>query len=46
MIEFKMTLDRIEEIALCIVHNELSEDEAVAYAKNVLLEHNGIETDD
>ena len=27
----------MEEIALCIVHNQLNEDEAVEYAKNALL---------
>ena len=38
--KFEITLETIEEIALCIVHNDLNEDEAVEYAKEVLREVN------
>ncbi len=41
MMKFEITLERMEEIALCIVHNELNEDEAVEYAKETLREVNG-----
>lgn len=36
--KFELTLARLEEIVLCIVHNQLNEDEACEYAKNVLME--------
>jgi len=38
--KFEITLETMEEIALCIVHNELDEDEAVEYAKEALREVN------
>lgn len=38
--KLSLTLEKMEEIVLCIVHNNLNEDEAVEYAKAVLLENN------
>jgi hypothetical protein len=40
--KFNISIDEIEEIALCIVHCNLNEDEACKYAKETLLEINGI----
>jgi len=34
----ELTLERIEEMVLCIVHNQLDEDEAVEYAKRMAIE--------
>lgn len=36
--KFELTLERMEEIACCIVDNSLTRDEACDYAKAVLLE--------
>ena len=39
--KIELTLDTLEEIALCIVHNQLNEDEACDYIKEVAFEcHN------
>lgn len=38
--KLEITLETMEEIELCIVHNDLDEDEAVEYAKEVLREVN------
>ena len=39
--KFELTMDRLEEIALCIVHNQLDEDEAIEYVKTVIFEIQG-----
>jgi len=36
--KIEITLDRLEEAALCIVHNELDEDEACDYMRAMALE--------
>lgn len=36
--KIEITLERIEEMALCIVHNNLDEDEACEYARAMALE--------
>jgi hypothetical protein len=36
--KIELTLERLEEIALCIVHNELNEDDACEYIKAVAFE--------
>ena len=36
--KFELTLAKMEEIVLCIVHNQMGEDEACEYAKAVLME--------
>lgn len=36
--KFELTLERMEEIACCIVDNNLDRDEACDYAKAVLIE--------
>ena len=39
--KIELTLETLEEIALCIVHNQLNEDEACDYIKEVAFEcHN------
>lgn len=40
--KFEVTLETIEEIALCIVDNGLNQDDAVEYAKAVIMEVNGV----
>jgi len=37
-VKVTMTLERIEEMVLCIVHNNLDADEACDYAKTMALE--------
>ena len=44
--KFEITLERMEEIALCIVHNDMTDDEAADYAKAVLLEVNDLPPSD
>ena len=36
--KIELTLETLEEIALCIVHNQLNEDEACNYIRNVAFE--------
>ena len=36
--KFEITLEKAEELALCIVHNQLNEDEACEYVKAFLLD--------
>jgi hypothetical protein len=36
--KIELTLERLEEIALCIVHNQLNEDEACDYIRTVAFE--------
>ena len=36
--KIELTLEKLEEFALCIVHNQLNEDEACDYIKAVALE--------
>lgn len=36
--KFELTIEKLEEIACCIVDNNLTRDEACDYAKSVLLE--------
>jgi hypothetical protein len=36
--KIELTLERLEEIALCIVHNQLDEDEACEYIRAVAFE--------
>jgi hypothetical protein len=36
--KIELTLERLEEIALCIVHNQLNEDEACDYIRAVAFE--------
>jgi hypothetical protein len=36
--KIELTLERLEEIALCIVHNQLDEDEACDYIRVVAFE--------
>jgi hypothetical protein len=39
--KIELTLEELEEMALCIVHNQLDEDEACDYIRNVAFEcHN------
>jgi hypothetical protein len=40
--KFNITLEQIEEVALCIVHCSLNEEDACDYARGTLLEVNGI----
>ena len=40
--KFEITLEQLEEMVLCIVHNELNEDESLKYAKDVLMDFNGV----
>jgi len=40
--KFEVTIDTIQEIAMCIVDCGMNRDEAAEYAKNALLEANGI----
>ena len=41
--KYEITLEQLYEIALCIVHNELNEDEACDYAFSVIEEMNDIQ---
>jgi len=36
--KIEITLERLEEMALCIVDNNLNQDEACEYAKNMALD--------
>jgi hypothetical protein len=36
--KIELTLERLEEIALCIVHNKLNEDDACDYIRTVAFE--------
>ena len=36
--KIELTLERLEEIALCVVHNQLNEEDACEYIKNVAFE--------
>ena len=38
--KFELTMARLEEMVLCIIHNELNEDEAIKYMKEFVLEVN------
>jgi len=42
--KFEFTLDRLEEMALCIVINQLSEEEACQYVLSMAEECSDIET--
>ena len=44
--KYEITLEMIEEIAACIVDNQLDMDEAIDYAKECLLEFVDIEVID
>lgn len=44
--KFEVTIDTIQEIAMCIVDCGMNRDDAAEYAKNTLLEVNGIGEDD
>ncbi|MBY8106400.1 hypothetical protein KW456_04635 [Vibrio fluvialis] len=44
--KFEVTIDTIQEIAMCIVDCGMSRDDAAEYAKNTILEVNGIGGDD
>lgn len=44
--KFEITSQTIEEIAMCIVDCGMDRDEAADYAKNTLLEVNGIGEDE
>jgi hypothetical protein len=39
-VNITIPLERIEEMALCIVHNNLNEDDACKYAKSMAIECN------
>jgi len=43
---FNITIEKIEEIAMCIVHCNLTDEEAADYAKETLMSINGIEQSD
>ena len=43
--KLEISFEELEEMVLCIVHNNLDEDEACDYAKAMILECNGIEPD-
>ena len=38
--KFELTMARLEEMVLCIIHNELNEDEAIEYMKSFVFEIN------
>ena len=40
--KFELTMLRLEEMVLCIVHNELNEDEAIEYMKEFVFEVNNV----
>ncbi|MBY7923738.1 hypothetical protein KW453_15870 [Vibrio fluvialis] len=40
--KFEVTIDTIQEIAMCIVDCGMNRDDAAEYAKNTILEVNGI----
>lgn len=40
--KFEVTISTIQEIAVCIVDCGFNQDEAAEYAKNVILEANGV----
>ncbi len=42
---FEINLEQLEEMVLCIVDCELNQDEALEYAKNTLLDFNGVENE-
>tara|TARA_S200002703_G_scaffold67586_2_gene58783 strand:- start:3443 stop:3664 length:222 start_codon:yes stop_codon:yes gene_type:complete len=41
--KYELTPEQLEEMVLCIVHNQLGEDEAMDYAASVCLEFMGSE---
>lgn len=40
---FKINMEKLEEMVLCIVDCDLNQDEALEYAKRVLLDFNDVE---